>query len=116
MDADFSVVSFVPPGGTQVPIGVLLINTERVRVAFLHDFAAVTTDPEAAEVLSALSASLVELGRELGARALLDYLEDTLSNSIRITSRERINSTDLDEALGSLYDEHVVHAAKSSAE
>ena len=44
---------------------------------------------------------------ELGGRAVLEQLEDTLSNAIQITARERVAAGNIPKTLQRLFEEHV---------
>lgn len=93
VQAEFSVLSFTYPGGSIMPIGLLLFdpNAEQLLVRFRHDWDRVA-EPEDAEVLSALSEDLVRVAQDLGSATRLNYLEDTLSNSIQISARQQIEN------------------------
>jgi hypothetical protein len=106
--AQFSVLTFTNPGGSVVPIGLLLFDPEAqlLLVRCRHDWDRIA-DPEDAEVLSALSEDLVRVARDLGAANVLEYLENTLSNSIEISARQRIETTNLEDAIEDLYIQHV---------
>jgi hypothetical protein len=107
MDAEYSILSFEQPGGPTVPLGVLLfdLGARQLRVQCRHDWAWLV-NPDDAEVLSGISDWLVELGRESG-EALLKYLQDTLSNSIQISTPQSLEATNLDDALEELYRDYV---------
>ena len=108
MAAEFSVLSFARPGGLIVPIGVLLfdLNGQQLLVRCRQDWDSVAEGDDA-EVLAALSDDLVQVARNLGAVKLLDYLEDTLSHSIQISTRQRIETTNVEDALDELYSHYV---------
>jgi SOS-response transcriptional repressor LexA len=89
-------------------IGVFLIDPEgdrawvRVRQHF-DDIA----DPDDAEVLEALEQDLRERAQEMGAEAYLAWLEDRLSNAVRITERQVVTVDSFNRMLDRLYGEHV---------
>ena len=60
-----------------------------------------------AEVLALLSQGFAESVRDLGPRRFLEYLEDTLSNVLRITDRRQVQAHIIEETLDSLYAEHI---------
>jgi hypothetical protein len=78
VEAEFSVLTFAHPGGSIVPIGLLLLdpNEQRLLVCCRQDWDSVV-EGEDAEALSALSDDMVKVARNLGAAKLLDFLEDT---------------------------------------
>ena len=84
MQAQFSILSAKQPGARKsIPIGIVLTAQGAlfVRVRTQWD----SWEASDAEVLSALADDLVQLGRLLGAHKLVSYLEDTHSNSVRIS-------------------------------
>src|SRR5205085_2840984 len=62
---------------------------------------------EDSEVLSMLADDLSGKVSEMGADGLFRWLEDSLSNAIRITDRETIQVEDFERSLNRLYREHV---------
>jgi Protein of unknown function (DUF3037) len=108
MDIEFSVLFFAKPGGPVVPIGILLFDRpqQQLRVRLRANWADIA-DRDDAEILACLSDELVQLGKELGAQGLLEYLNDTLSHSIRITDAKTIFSTNPDATLDNLFQVHV---------
>jgi phage repressor protein C with HTH and peptisase S24 domain len=107
--ARFSVVQAETPGRGLVNIGVLLEDPEsdRLSLRFRRDLATLQEDEEDQQVLEALADDLAAKGRQMGAAKLFEYLESTLSGSIRITDREEIQAEDLARALNRLYLAHV---------
>ena len=108
MEAEFSILSFARPGAGEVPIGILLFDhgLNQLRARFRQDWEQVAPEDDA-EVLAALSDDLAAMGRELGARRFLEYLEDTLSHSLRISTRDQIQTDHFDELIDSLYTRYV---------
>ena len=108
MQAEFSILSFARPGGGEIPIGILMRDCVRdqLRPRLRHDWGTVA-DEEDAEVLAALADDLLQVGRQLGAQGLLEYLEDTASHAVRLGPRERIETEDLEQLLDTLYEKHV---------
>src|SRR5947208_3974885 len=101
------LLSDLPERGLQT-LGVLLLDpeTDSLYVRLRRDWERVASD-EDAEVLAELEDDLQTLGRERGGRAVLDYLETTASNSLRVTNREAVTVRDFDKKLSELYREHV---------
>ena len=108
MQAEFSILSFARPGGSVIPIGILVRDCSRnqLRPRLRRDWETVAAE-EDAEVLEALADNLLQVGRELGAQGLLDYLADTASNAIRLGPRERIETEDLEQLLDALYERYI---------
>jgi hypothetical protein len=83
----YVVVEAVLPDQQPRNIGVLLADTGTGRPWFRlrpdFDFA----EPEDAEVLELLEEEMRLRASEMGALRYLDWLEDTLSNVVRVTDR-----------------------------
>jgi SOS-response transcriptional repressor LexA len=95
------------PGEGPVNAGVLLEDpaTDRLYVRMRRDWEQVA--PEEAEVLSELESDFAAKSAEMGAARWMAHLEDTLSNTLRLTDRRDVMVEDFDRALGRLYREHV---------
>jgi SOS-response transcriptional repressor LexA len=89
-------------------IGVFLLdpnaNRAWIRLRGHYDDLA---DPDDVEVLEALSADLENRCAESGAQSCLEFLEDTLSNALRVSDRQAIAIDAFSRVLDRLYDEHV---------
>jgi SOS-response transcriptional repressor LexA len=89
-------------------IGVLLLDAAgnrcwvRMRQRY-EDLA----DPDDAEVLEALEEDMRERAREMGAERYLLWLEDSLSNAVRVSERQSIAVDSFTRVLDRLYSEHV---------
>lgn len=93
--------------GDVVNAGILLEDpgADRLYVRLRRDWERIA--PEEADVLSAIESDLAAKSAEMGAARLFEYLEDTLSNTLRITDRRETIVADFERALGQLYREHV---------
>jgi SOS-response transcriptional repressor LexA len=89
-------------------IGVLLLDLDSGRPWFRmrRDFAGIA-DPEDAEVLEGLEDHIRQCLAESGAEAFLQSLEDTLSNSLRLSDRQAVAVDAFSRVLDRLYREHV---------
>jgi phage repressor protein C with HTH and peptisase S24 domain len=89
-------------------IGVLLIDPDTgrgwLRMRDRYDDLA---EPEDAEVLEALEADIREKMEELGAEALLEWFEDSLSNVLRVSERQAVAVDAFTRVLDRLFEEHV---------
>jgi SOS-response transcriptional repressor LexA len=105
--ARFALLLVELPGAEPVHAGVLLEdrNTNRIYVRMRHDWDLLA--PEESEVLSALESDLLEKAREMGAAQLLDWLTNTLSNTLQIGEPREVMVEGFERALGRLYREHV---------
>jgi phage repressor protein C with HTH and peptisase S24 domain len=103
----YVVLEAALPGQAPRNIGVLLADPVSgkpwIRTLLAYDFA----EPGDAEVLEALGEDLGRRASEMGAIACLDWLEDTLSNSIRVSGREAVPVDSFTRVLDHLYAEHV---------
>jgi SOS-response transcriptional repressor LexA len=105
--AQYLIIALELPGADRVNAGVLLEDpaTDRLWVRLRRDWEEFA--PEEAEVLAAIEYDLTTKAQELGAKELLRYLEDTLSNVLVVTDRRQVLADDFERALGRLYREHV---------
>jgi len=94
------------PGRPIQPAGVILIDpaTDRGWIRLRNRFDA---DPEDAEILAAIEADLNIRLAELGGEACLSWLEDCLSNVIRIADRQTVAVDAFTRVLDRLFSEHV---------
>jgi SOS-response transcriptional repressor LexA len=116
-NAQYWVLGLTLPGRPRVNAGVLLLDTvaDRLHVRMRTDWDQVA-DPEDAEVLSGLEQEFQQQGREAGGESLLRRLEDSFSNTLRITGRETIAVGDFEKALERLYLYHVEGARASATQ
>ena len=91
-----------------VNLGVLLQNPESdtLLVRFRRDLESLA-DEEDLEVLAGLAEDLSAKAQEMGAGRLFEYLESTLSGTVRITDREPVLVEDFSRALDRLYRQNV---------
>lgn len=105
----FSVLQAELAGQGLVNLGILLEDPETgaLLVRLRRDVGSLAEDEEDREVLETLAEDLARKAREMGAAKLFQYLESTLSGSIRITDREEIQVEDFERALNRLYRQNV---------
>jgi phage repressor protein C with HTH and peptisase S24 domain len=106
--ARYSLLEVELPGEGLSPAGVLLEDpaADRLYVRLRRDWAQIASE-EDAEVLEALADDLADKAVELGADGLLRYLENALSNVLRVTDRREVMVENFDRALRRLYRKHV---------
>ena len=104
----FSVVQAELPEHGLVNLGVLLRDPESdsLHLRFRRDFDTLAEE-EDLEVLEELAGDLNSKATEMGAERLFDYLESTLSASLRITDRGPVLVDDFSRTLERLYRQHV---------
>ena len=104
--ARYSILTVEIPGEL-TNAGVLLEDpaTDRLHVRVRRDWEEIA--PEEADVLSELEADLNAKSAEMGAARLIGRLEDTLSNSLRVSDRREVMVENFERALARLYREHV---------
>ncbi|HEV2199524.1 MAG TPA: S24 family peptidase [Bryobacteraceae bacterium] len=109
--ARYSLLTLHLPGVEETVAGVLLedVAADQLYIRLRRDWDEIVGEEDAdeSEVLSALEYDLTSKARESGAAVLLDYLESTLSNVVRISDRREIVVDDFERTLGRLYREHV---------
>jgi SOS-response transcriptional repressor LexA len=96
------------PGRPAENAGVLLLDPARDRLylRLRRDWASIAEEEEA-EVLELLEDDLNRKAREMGGKALVEYLEQNASNLVRVTDREAIQLADFEARLNRLYRENV---------
>lgn len=104
----YSIVQVQAPGRGLVNIGVLLEDPESnsLRLRFRRDLESVV-DEEDLDVFEALADDIASKATQIGAEKLFEYLESTLSDSIRITDREPVLVDDFARALDRLYRKNI---------
>jgi SOS-response transcriptional repressor LexA len=95
------------PGRETITAGVLLEDpaTDRVHIRLRRDWERFA--PEEAEVLTELEDHLLDQAAEEGAVRFFARLEDTLSNTVRVSERREAMVEDFPRALARLYRAHV---------
>ena len=108
--AEFAYLEVALPGRAKEVAGVLLLDVEEdvlyLRLRRDWDFFAAGE----ADVLSLLEADIAAKGREWGGKRVLEFLEDHLSHTVRITEREATRVANFPARLGRLYRENVASA------
>lgn len=111
--AEYVVLEAALPGRKPVPAGVLLLDTEADQLyARLRADWTGLADPADAEVLGLLAAEIEQQAREMGAAAYLGWLEDTLSNALRLSERRAVVVCDFRRAIQRLYEREIEGARK----
>jgi SOS-response transcriptional repressor LexA len=107
-EGEYVVLEACLPGRTPRNIGVLLVEpaTDRGWLRFRQRFDDIA-DPEDAEVLGALEADLRRRLLETGAAGWLAWMEDSLSNVLRVSDRQTVAVDAASRVLDRLYDSHV---------
>jgi phage repressor protein C with HTH and peptisase S24 domain len=105
--ARYSLLMVELPGREIITVGVLLEDpaTNQVHIRLRRDWQSI--DPDEAEVLAFLEEDLLARAAEEGAAKFFARLEDTLSNTIRVSDRREAMVEDFPRALARLYREHV---------
>src|SRR5580698_8583086 len=105
--ARYMILTLELPGTGRMNAGVLLEDpeTDRLWVRLRRDWEELA--PEEAEVLAAVEYDLAAKAQELGAKELLRYLEDTLSNVLMVTDRREVLIDDFERTLARLYRQNV---------
>jgi phage repressor protein C with HTH and peptisase S24 domain len=105
---EFSLLTAELPGSGAQTVGVLLLDpgTDNLYVRMRRDWEEIASD-EDAEVLTELEDDLALKSREMGGTALLQFLEEHASATLRVSDRETVTVRDFDKMLNELYREHV---------
>lgn len=106
--ADLIVMQYEPPGGSRLPIAILLLDpsADKLYVRGRGDFQGIA-EPSDAELLQLFIAQLADDSTQMSGRAIVHELEDKLSNNVRITDRQAVRVDDVQRALVDLYRQHV---------
>jgi SOS-response transcriptional repressor LexA len=104
-----SIVQAELPGQGLINLGVLLEDpsSDALWLRFRRDLESLVEDEEDLDVLERLADDLSAKAAQMGAAQLLEYLESTLSASVRITDREPVMVEDFPRAVERLYRRHV---------
>lgn len=107
--AEWLSVLIALPGRALETSGILLLNseTDELHLKLRNDWSEVASE-EDTEVLTELEDDLRLKAREMGSAALLDWLEESASQTIRTGPRTEIRVRNFSAALQRLYREHVV--------
>ena len=105
--ARFSIVVIDLPGGETANAGILLEDpaSDRLWIRLRRDWEVIA--PEEAEVLAELEGDLLQKAQETGAARLLETIEDSWSNTVRLSDRRDLMVEDFDRSLARLYREHI---------
>jgi phage repressor protein C with HTH and peptisase S24 domain len=105
--ARYSLLLVELPGQEAITAGVLLEDpaTDQVHIRLRRDWQSI--DPDQAEDLASFEEDLRARAAEEGAAKFFARLEDTLSNTIRVSDRREAMVEDFPRALARLYREHV---------
>ncbi|MEK7409153.1 MAG: S24 family peptidase [Acidobacteriota bacterium] len=107
--AEYLLLELALPGRPLARAGVLLFDpaADQLRVKLRQDWSGLA-DPEDAELAACLEEDLARQAEDLGAARLLAMLEDSLSNTLRITGRQAVVAGDLDRAVERLFERQVL--------
>jgi phage repressor protein C with HTH and peptisase S24 domain len=105
---EYSILSAEIPGQGVETIGVLLLDpgSDQLHVRLRRDWDEISSD-EDAEVLAELEDDLASKAHEMGGAALLSFLEEHASTSLRVSDREAVSTRNFDKTLNELYREHI---------
>ena len=105
---EYLLVELALPGEPVRHIGVLLRDTENGRLySKIRRDADDAADPEDKELLEALDDDFQSKIQEMGGEAFLSSIEDSLSNTVRLSPRTAVAVGDFARTLERLYEEHV---------
>jgi hypothetical protein len=110
-DAEWRKVLLCLPNRAPEPVGILLLNRKANKLALKLKSEIATEDDAVAEVWCGLADDLRRKSREYGGNEVVDWLEDTLSMTFRLSDScvLLVEGRDLDQQLDQLYSTHVEH-------
>jgi SOS-response transcriptional repressor LexA len=104
----YVLLEAVLPGSVAQNVGVVLIDPESGRGwVRMRERYADLAEPEDAEVFQAIEEDLRGRMDEMGAERLLESLEDSLSNVLRVGDRQSVAVDAFTRVLDRLFEEHV---------
>ncbi len=107
-NGEYLLLELELPGKPKRNIGVLLLDPEHPRLYVkLRGHWEDIADPDDMELLMALDEDFRAKIQEMGPANFLHNLEDTLSNTLQLSERAKIQVTDWTRSLEDLYEEHV---------
>jgi len=114
--AEYSILELALPGRPPVAFAVLLFDpaADRLYLKAREDFVRIA-DQDDCGILESLAAEMARQAGEMGARAFLERLEDSLSNVLRISGRSATAVRNFPHALEGLFREHVLGQARETA-
>jgi hypothetical protein len=110
--ADYAILQFAFENGELWPIAVLLLdNQDRLHVRSRPNADLATKiPPDDLKVIALSLNQIAEDARAGSGREILEILEDRLSNTIRISERQKARVSHTQNTLDDLYQEHVSSA------
>jgi hypothetical protein len=105
--AKWLLLTYVPVRLHPVPFGVVLFIPSEDRLVFQCREDTGFINPRDLDVLSGTSAMFASLLAELGARRTFEWMESSLSNTVRVEGPFEISTTDPVAELDMLYRRHV---------
>jgi SOS-response transcriptional repressor LexA len=107
-DGQYAVVQLAFGAASPANVGILLLDpaADRLHLRFRRDWQELV-DEDNVEVVQQLADDLLAKSQELGAEALLQYLESCAGNTVLISDREPVVVEDFEAAANRLYRTHV---------
>jgi SOS-response transcriptional repressor LexA len=105
---EYALLLVAPPGQPAESAGILLLDpqSDELHIKLRRDWSEFVAD-EDAEVLRGLEYDLQGKAAEMGGQALLDWLEQNVSQTLRVTDREIVTVRDFPSSLNQLYRRHI---------
>ena len=115
-NAEYLLVELALPGRPLAKLGVMLYepSSDQLLVRLRQDLDALA-DPEDAEVLEELERDFTLKTAEMGGQRFLAWLEDSLSNVLRISERRPVEARSLPYTLQQLFRERVLGVEREPA-
>ncbi len=107
-EGEFVLLQLALPGQPVHDVGVLLLDSDSPRHAVrLREHWEDLAGPEDVEYLAALRRDFEEKIAEMGARRLLESWEESLSNVLRVSKRERVAVDSFSRVADGIFERHV---------
>lgn len=107
--AEYLLLQVAYPGRDSEYVGVLLLDAagNRLHLKLRRDWGEVADEAEDRSLLQEIAPDLASKAQELGARELIEWLEENCSNVFRVSPREAVQVDSFEMTLSRLYRKHI---------
>jgi hypothetical protein len=106
--AEWALLSLTLPSRLGQPVGILLVDAfDGLHVRLRSDWVSVARDDDYFAICRELEEDLAARGRDVGGKAVLDWLEESASHTFQIGERHSIQVRDARRTLEELFNQSV---------
>jgi HD-like signal output (HDOD) protein len=106
--ADWSLLFIYAPGKKPESAGILLLDPQTNELYVRLKCQLRNEDEDLLEVWELLREDLQRRSKEIGGEQVLSYLEASLSHTLQISDRYKVEMVDPDHAISRLFEDHVI--------